>query len=185
MLWQISMNRAQFSLSALMAIILLVAIQFGALTAGTALWASLAYTATVALLLMAAVLARYRGPFWYGFAVVGWGYFLIGVGPWFCQISNGGRPLALYAVNDALLPSLWTQKIVDAVIPLAPSGPQYLNRQSLREFRVAYTVGIAHTVLTLLLALCGGFFSRLIARRKIPSATANDASRFPNSPGAL
>jgi hypothetical protein len=33
-------------------------------------------------LLTATVLARYRGAFWYGFAVFGWGYFLLGLGPW-------------------------------------------------------------------------------------------------------
>ncbi|WZP01105.1 hypothetical protein EP7_005549 (plasmid) [Isosphaeraceae bacterium EP7] len=40
------------------------------------------YVLTVISLLVAVIAARYRGAFCFGFAVFGWGYFLIGIAPW-------------------------------------------------------------------------------------------------------
>jgi hypothetical protein len=55
-------------------------------------WLSALYTFTMVLLLVAVIAARYRRgnekAFWFGFAVFGWGFFLLGYGPWRTATSD-------------------------------------------------------------------------------------------------
>jgi hypothetical protein len=55
-------------------------------------WLSALYTFTTVLLLVAVIAARYRRgnekAFWFWFAVFGWGFFLLGYGPWRTATSD-------------------------------------------------------------------------------------------------
>src|SRR5689334_10295137 len=70
------------SIAGLMAFILFLGIWFAAMRSGSDLWLRISWTLTASVLLAALILAQYRGAFWYGFAIVGWGYFLLGSVGW-------------------------------------------------------------------------------------------------------
>ncbi len=74
------------SILGLIAAVVACGVIFAALRSGSDYWLGVAYTMTVALLLAAVVMARYRRgasrAFWFGFAVFGWGMFLLGTNPW-------------------------------------------------------------------------------------------------------
>jgi hypothetical protein len=72
----------RLTISGMMAVVVLAAVGFAAMRSGSGLWLRVIYSLVAMALLTATVLARYRGAFWYGFAVFGWGYFLLGLGPW-------------------------------------------------------------------------------------------------------
>jgi hypothetical protein len=98
------MKRSLFSIAGMMALVVLIALGFGALRNPTLLWASLIFTATVAFLAMAILgtLAR-RGRArmtWAGVAVFGWLYLALSFGP----MSNA---------NGVTYPPFLTQVLVD------------------------------------------------------------------------
>src|SRR3954468_630295 len=82
----LGMQRHRFSIAAMMVAVIILALGLAALQAGTSFWLKAVYTATLVVLLLAIIGARYRprgeAAFWFGFAVFGWGYFLMGIGPW-------------------------------------------------------------------------------------------------------
>lgn len=174
------MKLPRVSLAGLTVLVLVVAVECAALASGTHSWFRWAYSLTVAALLLAAVAARYRGSFWYGFAVVGWGYFLIGLGPWAAFIPNS--PIAERKANGALLTSYWLDRVCHRLVvtPLPPDppesagsvGPAYLTEQ-----RRLNTVAIGHTALTLLFALGGGMVANAFAIRGSQLGDRNRGSK--------
>ncbi len=72
------------SLRGAMALVVLCGVAFTALRTASDLWLSVLSSLAVVLLLVAAVASRFRrgaeGAFWLGFAVFGWGLFLLGMG---------------------------------------------------------------------------------------------------------
>ena len=66
--------------------VVVLALGLAVLRSGSFAWFRACYALTLLALLVAIIGARYRpggkGAFWFGFAVFGWGYFLIGIGPW-------------------------------------------------------------------------------------------------------
>jgi hypothetical protein len=100
--------RLRFSIAGLMAVVLIFAVGFAGLRAGSALWASVMFTITVTLL-AAAILgsAACRGPArmaWIGFAVFGWTYLLATF--WLWAEPNGvtGPPFVTKALLDYFQP---------------------------------------------------------------------------------
>ena len=77
------MFRRRVTIASLMAVILFLALVLAGLRAGTTMWMRSIYTATFLTLVYAAIAARYRGAFWYGFSVAGG------------RTSSWGSPLGL------------------------------------------------------------------------------------------
>jgi hypothetical protein len=71
------------------------------------------------MLVYAAIAARYRGAFWYGFAIAGWTYFVIAFGPWIGS-PPGSEPLR--AVNRNLVSSVILE-IVSGALSIGESSP--------------------------------------------------------------
>lgn len=80
------MGRHRFPIAVLMAVVVFLALGLTVLRSGSLAWFRALYAVTLLALLFVILAARYRpvreGAFWFGFAVFGWGYFLIGIGPW-------------------------------------------------------------------------------------------------------
>jgi hypothetical protein len=80
------MTKGRFTIARLLAAICLLGIVLAGLRSGSNDWFKLIYTLTFMTLVYAAIVARYRDTFWYGFAVAGWAYFVVGFGPWIGSI---------------------------------------------------------------------------------------------------
>jgi hypothetical protein len=76
-------SRVQCSIACLMGLIVIVAIELAALQSATREWAEVARFVTVAALVMATHRARYSmgrpGAWWFGFALMGWASYLLGI----------------------------------------------------------------------------------------------------------
>ena len=155
--------RLRFGITALMGLVLFVAVGLVALRSGSNDWFTLVYTLTFIALIYAAIAARYRGPFWHGFAVAGWGYFVVGFGPW---IGSPPGAESLRAVNRNLVTSVilevvsGTLSVPDPTPPGSPSQAMMIgdNRRANRD-------GIGHSALTIVVAFVGGGVSRAVASR--------------------
>jgi hypothetical protein len=159
------MKRPIASVKTLLGLVLGCAVFLAALRTGTSLWFKALYSLVFTLLVYAAVAARYRGAYWYGFAVAGWAYFLLGYGPWFAA-GPDHHPNRL--VNRNLISSVLLE-VVSHGIEDAP-GPTPLGSDPASIFvpwedRVANRNGVLHTGLTLVFAALGGVAGREIARR--------------------
>jgi hypothetical protein len=72
----------RFSILNLLAVILFIGLSLAAILTASFLWLQLVYTATVVGLLLSILLAKYlrsHSAFFVGFAVLGWGYFLLAI----------------------------------------------------------------------------------------------------------
>jgi hypothetical protein len=146
--------RHRFTIAGLLITILFFAILFAGLRSGSNDWCKLIYSFTFVTLVYAAIAARYRGAFWYGFAVAGWAYFIVAFGPWI-----GVRPVS-EPVNRSLITS-FVHEVVVAV--LARSDPQPLAT-GIDDVLQANREGIFHCALTVLFALLGGSVAKVLAR---------------------
>jgi len=152
------MNGFRFSISALISLTIFSGLIFGALRSGSTIWFQSVYTLTFVILLFATIAARYRGPFWHGFAIVGWAYFVLGFGPWI------GRERDAYGRNNGLLVSSISDKprqfFDNSQLPTAVRDEQSLNR-----------VGVCQVGLTVPLALVGGIVAAMIESRSRTKGT--------------
>src|SRR4051812_37111537 len=74
--------RRNVSLMGLIVVVLAIGLALAALRAGSFAWLRAMYTATAFAFLLSVLAAKYhRDTFWFGFAVFGWAYFLLGIGP--------------------------------------------------------------------------------------------------------
>jgi hypothetical protein len=105
------MGRHRFPIAALMAGVVFLALSLAVLRSGSFVWFRVSYAVTFLALLLAIIAARYlpggEGAFWLGFAVFGWGYFLIGIGPWteWSRIGFTGRGEYLQLRANPLFPT--------------------------------------------------------------------------------
>jgi hypothetical protein len=76
-----------FSIARLMALVAFLALALTSMRSGSELWSDAVLTATLATVMTAALGAVFcRGPAraaWAGFALFGWGYLALSLGPWF------------------------------------------------------------------------------------------------------
>jgi hypothetical protein len=160
------MTRLRVSISNLMCAIVVVSLGLAALSSGEALWRQIVNTITVLLLLFAAIAARYGGPFWYGFAIVGWGIFLLGPGPLVNTRDTIKAPMAHVVNDEALLTSRWLW-LSTAHMVSGLDDPQYSQSQNnqIRALRIVTTVQIGHALLSLLFASGGGFIAQILSVR--------------------
>jgi hypothetical protein len=153
-----ALRRLRISIRGLMALVLLFGIGFAAMQSGSDLCSREAYTLTVCVLLAAAIMARYRGAFWYGFAVAGWGYFLLGSAAWSGPVN---RSPGQGTFNQMLLSSSLATYLCSYVPGFRTDGfSSLLQAQRCRNIEI-----ICHSMLALIVASVGGLFARLIVSR--------------------
>ena len=176
------MPRPRASILGLIAAVVASAVAFAALRTGSEYWLSAFYTLTVVMLLFAVIAARYRrGParaFWFGFAVFGWGFFLLGSNAWMTHLggiieqgSGGGQ------LNRNLL----TTRVIQAVVTRIRKPT---NNVLAINLITAQTIGIVQLGLTLILASLGGLLAAWMkGRNRGPRPTSG--GRSANLPASL
>ena len=154
------MARIRFSISHLLCLVGFLGLALAGLRSGSNDWFKSLYTLTFITLLYGAIAAQYPGAFWYGFAVVGWAYFLIGFGPWIGPSPGPG------AVNRDLVTSV-IEEIVSGMLPA--SVPTRVSDMQvwtmMRDLREANRNGICHSALTILFGIAGGLVARRLESR--------------------
>src|SRR5262245_20629715 len=152
------MSGFRISISALLSLTMFSGLIFGALRSGATIWFQSIYTLTFVILLFAAIAARYRGAFWYGFAIVGWAYFVVGFGPWI------GRERDAYSRNEGLLMS--------SISETSRRLFDYSQYSPAIEEKDHNRVGVCQIGLTVPLALVGGIVAVMIeSRSRVKSTT--------------
>ena len=86
------MKQLRTSILGMVLVVAAFAMAFAALRSGSDIWFGAVYTFTVVLLLLTVIVARFRRgdekAFWFGFAVFGWGFFLLGFGLWINPLAS-------------------------------------------------------------------------------------------------
>ncbi len=156
------MRRVRIFISGGTTVIAFSALVLAALRTASDIWFSALYTATFILLLVAIVAAFIvRGgerAFWFGLAVFGWGFFLLGLGPW-VEHRDGYDMGRGHVLNRGLL----TSRAVLSVVPR-------LRKQE-RDWGeidriTSNTMGVGHVLMTVGIALIGGTFATLMRWRR-------------------
>jgi hypothetical protein len=206
-----AMQRPRITLARMMALVLYCGVAFGTLRYATELWASALFTLMFVLLLAATVCAAlYKPPAragWLGFAIFGWGFFLVGyVGP--IGTQGGATPVitaflfktlherAIPPPDQASQTFLTTYVVQNQVMYGTSKGPApgagvppwtYGNlirvnaggtSPSLESFQ---SVGAAHA--SFLSALFGAALARWVQRRQTRLAEKNNTAT-PEAPCA-
>lgn len=147
------MGRARVTIAGLMGAVLVTACGLAALRSGQLGALRWFYTLTIVILLMAVLAARLacaeRRPFWFGFAVFGWAYLVLGLGLRLQAPAFQSGPWQAETVINPLLPS--TDYLLRA---------QFLGNTQLRTLddytRRTASVAVGHMLVTLAVALLGG-----------------------------
>jgi hypothetical protein len=161
------MKRSQFTISRLLAVIGACGIVLAGLQSGSNDWFKLIYTLTFLSLVYAAIAARYWPPFWFGAAIAGWAYFLIGFGPWIGS-PPGSEPL--HAVNRNIITSVILESVSgmigasDRAQAGTGVGTMGAGAIMIHKLRSANRDGIMHCALTVLFACGGGLIAKRLAR---------------------
>ena len=150
----------RLTISGLMTFVVLAAVGFAAMRSGSDLWLRLIYSLVALALLTATVLARYRSAFWYGFAIFGWGYFLLGLGPWVGLAST--RTPENQPLNQMLLSYDAANSLCSFITNYQPEGQ--LNRSDVMLSRNMQA--ICHSILTLPFGFTGGCIAWLLASKR-------------------
>jgi hypothetical protein len=136
------MKRLQVSILTLILIIAACAMAFMALRTASDFWLSALYTFTTVLLLVAVIAARFRRggekAFWFGFAVFGWGFFLLGYGPWRTATSDPTEQ------RVPLNRNLVTSKVILFLVPYLITDSDDLEDV---DKITANTISIAHSTI--------------------------------------
>jgi hypothetical protein len=167
------MKWPRVSMLGLVAAVVVCGVVLAALRSGSDYWLGVAYTMTVGMLLAAVVLARYRRgasrAFWFGFAVFGWGMFILGANPWGNEFDDDRFGVN---VNNNLL----TSRLIQVTVGRIRMGTDDLR---MIDEITAQTIGIVHLLVVLAVASLGGLFAVFIKNRARKAATA-DVSRRSN-----
>ncbi len=161
----VSRRRGAFRVP-LVALVLVVgafALAFAALRIASAAWYAATYTYTVFLLLTSVLAARFtRGrerSFWFGFAVFGWGFFVLGCGP---DANPFRGQYVVTAGRQPLNPNLLTTWFLIYLKPQLRASTNNLMQVAPITWN---TLGIVHMMMTLAIGGGGGLLASLIRRR--------------------
>ena len=157
------MKRLRVSILGLIAIVVVLAMAFAALRTASNLWFSALYTFTTVVLLLAVIAARFghrsTRAFWFGFAVFGWGFLVLGSGAWLNPYGSDSEEGIGRNINPELLTS-------DLIFYLLPRLRKETNDLGEINRITANTIGIAHLLITLALALFGGSVAAFMRSRR-------------------
>jgi hypothetical protein len=188
------MKQFRFSMSTVMAAIVLLGFAFAGLRSPTPLWANLWFSLILATLTFSVPAAVYRRDeqraFWVGFATFGWVYFVLALAPWFH--TEMGFQLFSTTILDVLAPHIVQKEYLlrnyvgSFNPPFNPGVPSPWQHWNLPEFPpenpwriVGYVtlispglyLRIGHAVFCMLIAIFGGTVVRRLA------ATRSQAGR--------
>ncbi len=165
------MFKVRVSISALMLVVVLFALEFAALRSGSQLWFSVVYTLTALLLMFAIVASKYgrraARPFWFGFAAFGWGYLLLVMIAY--RHSTYGGQIDDSRAAWSLLSSQWVATSLHWFRGDAPvAGFDVKMRRDSDEITefARCTAQIAHMMITLIVALFGGAIAIVLRGRR-------------------
>lgn len=153
------MRQPQFPTMSLMIFVAICSVWVLAVSRPTEILTSLVFTTTIGMLgfaiLMAAIRRDEQGAFWKGFAICGGLYFLVALAP---LLKSGEAP---YFLPEILLNDIYLY---------ATTGDSYFIHQLSAPIPSPrpHFVKNAHALLTILLALGGGFIARITATRQPP-----------------
>lgn len=169
----------RFSLRTMFVAFTVVALSTAGLLYANAAWAAFFYTAAFALLLTGLVGAVVRRgatrPYWIGFTILGGGYFLL-------ALVNENFLARFTDVRQSIgqEPRLATSQFLLWVEPYIHSNRELPNRSPTFPTRMSFTgsgltlipsspsdyfVEVGHSILTLLLALLGGWIGLIMSNR--------------------
>jgi hypothetical protein len=161
------MQGLRVNIGKLLGVIVWCALILAGLRSGSNDWYKSIYTLTFLTLVYAAIVARYGRPFWHGFALAGWAYFLIGYGAWIGGSSEGHGKVNRSLVSSVVLEMVTGQLTSRERLPVVGGKPTYTL-----EFDTHWDNrdGIGHCALTTLFAAIGGLVATSAARRGVNSA---------------
>lgn len=149
------MSGVRFSLMNVFAAVALLAIASAALVRPSLFWARLVWSLAIVVLVSSVLCCIYRQqtrPFWAGFATFGWGHMVLSLAPWFDHYT--GR-------------LLFTRQILINMGDLLGQDNRYISiiwSSPVGTTAFAFLI-IGQSLLTLVVALLGGWIGRAIGRR--------------------
>jgi hypothetical protein len=168
----------RISIAGLLGFVGLVAVGLSALVNATEVWVGVAFVLMLGLLLTSVLPIVFRGRRavgWVGFAVFGWGYFLLG------NISGLGMNDQERLISDAAsrwifeksnshppIPPGWTYE--GTGIPLTPESAPYVDALIQRSKRSKNAEFIGYWLSILLVAEIGAILGVLLARSEVTPA---------------
>jgi hypothetical protein len=163
------MSPRRSNLASVMAAVFVAACGFAALRSGSRAWLQASYGLTLVTLLAATLLGRTRrgeaGDFWFGFALFGWAYLLLGVSN-LAVVFPGGNAVAEGRPNGFLPMTDWLDDALTGLAVREPAGTATpLMSGFYKTNRFQRTLWIAQLQITLGFALLGGISARWLARR--------------------
>ncbi len=154
------------------------AMAFTALRTASKVWYSVLYTFIAFLLLTAVLASRFRRgnerAFWFGFAVFGWAFFLLGHRPWMSAFGDLADPS-----GPPLNPNLLTSRVILFLLPDLRKPTNSLR--GIDEITLI-TLGIAHLIMALIVGIAGGFFA-VVLRKRSRESHLGQVARHPGGPG--
>ncbi len=160
------LRHVRLTVRMIMVIVIYLAIGFAALRSSSFLWLRTVNTLVVIALLAAVLAAKQStGPttaYWFGFAVVGWGYYFLAFGPvesWHLYDYEG----SLDAITPDVRPNLLTSDLVIEIHQALPRVPRDGPLEDEVGLGFRKRTWILHLLLTPVLACLGGIASRFLA----------------------
>ncbi len=155
------MGRLRIPIAGMLVAVVAFAMAFAALRSGSSFWFGSLYTISIIVLLVALIAARFRRgaerAFWYGFAVFGWGFFLLGSGRFMSPVF--AKQGEVSGVNSTLL----TSKV--ALLLYTHLKRDTADVDGIDDI-MAYTLCVIHLLMTACLAIAGGFLAILVRGRR-------------------
>jgi hypothetical protein len=154
------MKSLRTTIPGLMIAVAISAVAITALRTASDLYLKMTYSAVTALLLYAIVAARYRrgnkGAFWFGFAVFGWGYFVL-------SSVNNDYDRNFYDPQARMNSNLITSNLICRLVPLIRKTTYEIDKI---EHITENTIGVADLLVTLTIAMSGGLLAVLLRTRR-------------------
>jgi hypothetical protein len=163
--------RVNFTVRLSMCVVLCIAIGLAALRSSSFQWLRTVNTLVVALLFTAVLAAKQfrgtRAAFWFGFAVLGCGYYFLAFGPtdcWHLYDYEGGVDSVVPEVKPNLLTTDLVWEMSLGITSFPPQGGLGLNGSFNDVFIRSSWIG--HLLLTPIIACFGGIASWVLALRR-------------------
>ena len=149
----------RYRLRTLLITVSFCAVFIAALVSGSNDWFKVVYSVTFGCCVLATLNAK-RSAYCYGFAVVGWAFFIVGFSPWSDPARSNG------VVNRSLLTAIIPECLsaLCGIIDFQSANASQMDSAML-ELRRANRTGIAHFALTLLFAQLAGYLMTIRERR--------------------
>ena len=160
------MKSLRTTIPGLMIAVAISAVAITALRTASDLYLKMTYSAVTALLLFAIVAARYRrgnkGAFWFGFAVFGWGYFVL-------SSVNNDYNRNFDDPQARMNSNLITSNLICRLVPLIRKSTYEIDKI---EHITENTIGVADLLVTLTIAMSGGLLAVLLRSRRCRNRVA-------------